>query len=110
MMWPPVPPLTPVEMRMGGSPSSGIRLMELPTGLPTVVTGVWATWGVEGHGLERTSRFNQEGGSKMRRGSQRSATPVASVSSNPTIAAALKLIRCLTCQTYLCVFRSGRFV
>lgn len=45
MMWPPVPPLTPVEMRMGGSPSSGIRLMELPTGLPTVATGVWATWG-----------------------------------------------------------------
>lgn len=33
VMWPPVPPLTPVEMRMGGSPSSGIRLRELPTGL-----------------------------------------------------------------------------
>lgn len=33
-MWPPVPPLTPVEMRMGGSPSSGIRLTELPTGAP----------------------------------------------------------------------------
>lgn len=33
-MWPPVPPLTPVEMRMGGSPSSGMRLTELPTGAP----------------------------------------------------------------------------
>lgn len=75
MMWPPVPPLTPVEMRMGGSPSSGIRLMELPTGLPTVVTGVWATWGVEGHGLERTSRFNQEWGG--------SVTPLSPP--NPTI-------------------------
>lgn len=45
VMWPPVPPLTPVEMRMGGSPSSGIKLRELPTGLPTGATGVWAAWG-----------------------------------------------------------------
>lgn len=65
MMWPPVPPLTPVEMRMGGSPSSGIRLMELPTGLPTVATGVWATWGVEGHMLERTIREAVEKPNKL---------------------------------------------
>lgn len=50
VMWPPVPPLTPVEMRMGGSPSSGIRLRELPTGLPTGATGVWAAWGWRGRG------------------------------------------------------------
>lgn len=42
VMWPPVPPLTPVEMRMGGSPSSGIRLTELPTGAP----GPRVTYGV----------------------------------------------------------------
>lgn len=46
MMWPPVPPLTPVEMRMGGSPSSGIRLRELPTGLPTRATGVGVACGL----------------------------------------------------------------
>lgn len=46
-MWPPVPPLTPVEMRMGGSPFSGIRLTALPTGLPTGAAGLGAACGVE---------------------------------------------------------------
>lgn len=32
-----IPPFTPVEMRMGGRPSSGIRFIALPTGLPTWV-------------------------------------------------------------------------
>lgn len=33
----PSPPFTPVEMRIGGRPSSGIRFIALPTGLPTWV-------------------------------------------------------------------------
>lgn len=56
MMWPPIPPLTPVEMRMGGSPSSGIRLRELPTGLPTGATGLWAAWGGGGMDVKTLSR------------------------------------------------------
>ncbi len=63
VMWPPVPPLMPVEMRMGGSPSSGIRLKELPTGLAVGAPVTWAAYGRGGdrnvcRNITRTSQDN----------------------------------------------------